>query len=419
MNATLASLFQTLEANHICYCVLRDYALLTSPNLPGDVDLLVDRDLLPRLCSTLAKQGFTQVTAQGYEPHYFFVRYLEHEDTWLKLDVVTEIAFGNRIFALQTDLAVTCLENRQQFGQLYKLSSENEIITLLLHCVLDKQAFKPSRQSQLQTLSAEVQESTYLTALLQKYWLTEMTWPQMKVLIEAGNWPALLTQRHAVASHIAKQDQLGTLFRKASRRILRKWNHIEGLFRPRVPSIALLAPDGAGKSTLASHLQTSFYLPVHPVYMGLYQKTDSGHAQRRIPGISLLGRLLTQWQRYFSARSHQAKGRLVIFDRYTYDALLSPSHQLNNLRRFRQWLLAHACPAPDLVVMLDAPGEILYSRKREHTPAKLEQQRQRYLELQSEIPQMIVIDAANSAIEVKKRVTSLIWDSFLNKLKGN
>jgi hypothetical protein len=37
-------------------------------------------------------------------------------------------------------------------------------------------------------------------------------------------------------------------------------------------------------------------------------------------------------------------------------------------------------PWPDAIAVLDAPGDVLYARKRENSPAVLEQQRQRYRE---------------------------------------
>ena len=152
--------------------------------------------------------------------------------------------------------------------------------------------------------------------------------------------------------------------------------------------------------------------------MGLYQKGPSA-ARRRIPGLGFVSQLITQWWRYLAARYHQAHGRLVIFDRYTFDALLPPPQRLSRLGRLRRWLLAHACPAPDLVLVLDAPGEVLYARKGEHSVAFLEQQRQRYLELQSYLPQTIVVDATRGAEEVRREATVAIWGRYINRLSRN
>jgi len=80
--------------------------------------------------------------------------------------------------------------------------------------------------------------------------------------------------------------------------------------------------------------------------------------------------------------------------------------------------LLAAAPKPDLVVFLDAPGELLYARKGEHSPEILEQQRQHYLGLREHIPQMVVVDATRDAEQVRRTVTALIWRSYAKHLRG-
>jgi thymidylate kinase len=77
-----------------------------------------------------------------------------------------------------------------------------------------------------------------------------------------------------------------------------------------------------------------------------------------------------------------------------------------NLRQ--RWLRATA-PIPDLVVLLDAPAQVLHQRKGEHTPDRLERMRSAYLGLREEFPQTIVVDATQDADTVRKTVIALIW----------
>lgn len=181
---------------------------------------------------------------------------------------------------------------------------------------------------------------------------------------------------------------------------------VAGPRRPHGMSVALLGPDGAGKSTLAAGIQQSFQVPVRVLYMGLGSDHQSGPAWTRRLGRA--GRLLTLWGRYLNARYYQAHGRLVIFDRYTYDALLTPSEGLNRIGRLSRWVRAHACPAPDLAVLLDVPGDVMYQRKGEHSPAHLEAERQRFLALRERIPQMVVVDATRVAETVRADVIDQI-----------
>jgi thymidylate kinase len=79
-------------------------------------------------------------------------------------------------------------------------------------------------------------------------------------------------------------------------------------------------------------------------------------------------------------------------------------------------LLAHACPAPDLVLVLDAPGEVLYARKGEHSADFLEQQRQQYIALRARLPEMIVVDATRDAERVRRDALAAIWRGYIAHL---
>jgi thymidylate kinase len=148
--------------------------------------------------------------------------------------------------------------------------------------------------------------------------------------------------------------------------------------------------------------------------MGLYQKRERVD-QKKIKGLGLAHKLGKQWQRYLLSRHYRACGKLVIFDRYSYDALLSSPKHLKLKSRIHRWLLAHCCPPPDLILFLDAPGELLYARKGEHNPVALENQRQQYLHLRSKLPQMVVVDATLGAESVQKEVTRLVWQQYMQQ----
>ncbi len=142
------------------------------------------------------------------------------------------------------------------------------------------------------------------------------------------------------------------------------------------------------------------------LYMGL--GADSQDSPGWLLRLGRVGRLLTIWGRYLNARYDQARGRLVIFDRYTYDALLTPSEGLTRFSRLSRWVRAHACPPPDLAVLLDVPGDVMYQRKGEHSPAHLEAERQRFLALRERIPRMVVVDATRAAETVRADVIEQI-----------
>jgi thymidylate kinase len=174
-------------------------------------------------------------------------------------------------------------------------------------------------------------------------------------------------------------------------------------------SVAVLGPDGAGKTTLIKDIQEAFILPVRPVYMGLTGGLLRYIAYLHVPGLVLLCRLLVFWCRYLRAQYHQTLGRLVLFDRYIYDAMVPHPGRLNWLRRASRWVDGHACPGPDLVLVLNAPGEVMYARKGEYTPEKLEEWRRYYLALQNRISQLEIVDAAREKDVVRIDAIDRIW----------
>ena len=199
----------------------------------------------------------------------------------------------------------------------------------------------------------------------------------------------------------------------------RKLNRWVTARSPRALKVALLAPDGAGKSTLVQGICKSYYFPVRSIYMGLYQKRRTNRGAAALPGAGFAARLFSLWKRCLVAQYHQARRRLVLFDRFAYDSLLSPQRQSSRVALWRRWILAHACPAPELVIVLDAPGEVLFARKGEHSAELLEWQRQQYLSLRRNLAQMVVVDATQNADQVRRNVISLIWDAHVKRQMGS
>ena len=173
--------------------------------------------------------------------------------------------------------------------------------------------------------------------------------------------------------------------------------------------VAIMGPDGAGKSTLIASLERSFPPPVHSIYMGLYQGEEGRPQQRpKVPGVALARNIARQQLRWLEGLRHRLRGALVVFDRYTYDSLLPTGRPISRLGRLRRGLLGHACPGPDLVVVLDAPAEVLFARKGEHDLELLDLHRRGLLELAERLPNGLVVDAGQDAEAVAADVIAAI-----------
>jgi thymidylate kinase len=76
--------------------------------------------------------------------------------------------------------------------------------------------------------------------------------------------------------------------------------------------------------------------------------------------------------------------------------------------RVHGFLLRRLYPRPDLVVYLDAPGEVLFQRKGEASPDWLEARRRQYLELREAVPHFVTVDAARPVEQVTHEVARII-----------
>ena len=435
MHPLLLRVFAEFERADIRYCVVRGYEELAALDDTGDVDILVQATQLHTLKNLLAQLQFVRLPRWGYDPHQFFVAYDETTDRWLKLDIVSEIVYGNPLPVFETQLADGCLTRRIHCGPTYVPAPEDELVTLLLHCLLDKGAFAPHRLQRIQALRQEVRDEALLNRLLRTCWSPDMTWVRLASMIDSEAWSALLSAARGITKQLQQQRRRSVLQRRMRGRILRKLDRVAGLVQPRSLTVALLAPDGGGKTTLATELVRRFFLPSRYIYMGTnidastvglpttrWLQTQSRQAAKPLRllarGLRFPNNVVEQWYRYGMSYYHMLRGRLVLFDRYMYDAP-GNNRRLSLKSRLRRWMLVAIAPEPNLVVFLDAPGAVLYARKGEHSPEILEQQRQHYLSLQQQLPQMVVVDATNTAEQVRRKVTALIWQWYAKRVCGD
>lgn len=215
-------------------------------------------------------------------------------------------------------------------------------------------------------------------------------------------------------------------------------------------TVALIGPDGAGKMTVARALPAALPMPVRYLYMGVSAESSNvllpttrlmrrakrivgaapdtagppSHAPRRrsrsflrrrladARSVLRLGnRLAEEWYRQWTAWRWQRGGAVVVFDRHffiDYHAYDVAGEARTWSQRAHGFVLGRLYPKPDLVIYLDAPGEVLLARKGEGTIDALERRRVEYRAVAAVVPDFVEVDATRSLEAVTAEVAEAI-----------
>lgn len=219
-------------------------------------------------------------------------------------------------------------------------------------------------------------------------------------------------------------------------------------------TVALVGPDGSGKTSVARALARRPDLDVVYLYMGVSAASSDHllpttrlaqavkHALGAPPdtagpppadperagspsadglraavaaargGLRLGNRLAEEWYRQAIAWWYGHQGHTVVFDRHffidyhAYDVAPRPGRSLG--RRAHGFVLSRLYPRPDLVIYLDAPPEVLLARKGEGTLEALERRRHDYRALEGVVPAFAVVDATEPFEAVVAEVAALV-----------
>lgn len=385
------------------------WALLRGSTGGGDVDVLVDAAHLSATAAVMTRCGLLPLPAYGRGTHTFFLGLDTATGSWVEFDVVTDLSFGRRT-EFRTAAAPACLARRRPADGAWVLNPDDEFWTLLLHCVLDKGGFADRHLSRMRVLVPSASWDSPLVRALPR----GVGRAALQAHRDAVCGPAPAPTGPSIARAWWRAEPVAVARAYGSAVALRLVERPLQARGRRGASVALLGPDGSGKSTLAAGLAGRFYFPVRTVYMGLWPRTETPTGPVHT-ALAIARRPLLVWARYLAALRHRATGRLVVFDRYVYDALLPPRGALIWLKRPYFALLAHCCPAPGLVVLLDSPGDVMHARSGEYDPAHLEAERAAYRRIAARLPRVARVDSNRPADLVLREVMSHVWRLYQDR----
>lgn len=417
------SLIKCLNEAEISYVVLRPSGLELGSKFQ-EIDILVDpseRKKFTELCRTvgfyesrpnatlLLKQVFYQYkngSIWAIDAHFSMVSkgyvYLDHQ---------------------------LLLDRRQYRDGGYYLSSEDELLHIAFHCILDKQHVPSKYVSLLEHYQSTRCDESYLKSHLEKF----DTYSCFSSFIR--DWKNF-RQKTPSSERLRIQTRRKLIWRRPVNVLRRFWmatfRRVRRLVGKRGVVVAMLGPDGVGKSTLTTGLQmrfNEFRLSSTTVYMGPWGHSilpvakvvrfigaPGSSSKLRIPFVSQF-----RWLIYLCVLSVEYVARIlfrvipacrshsVVFsDRYFYDVGAGYKKRVvRGCHGFRQ-LFCQLLLRPSLIVFLLASPQTIATRKDELNGSEAADFNHAYHRLAKRM-NMMIVDCDRPSQDVIESVVEDIW----------
>lgn len=425
----VTTLFRAWETAGVNYLILRNYEGL--PHFTtNDIDVLIESRHLRTAQASLLKaacdSGFHLHNRAEFATLAFF--FSDAENNQVHIDLFTDLKWRGFDFLCAADF----LERKVRRDSFWIPHPAHEAATNLLAYTIYtgkvKEKYKPSIMQGFRA------ESSLAEGLLEKtYGRALAKWIVQEGI--AGEWQALEAgTRKLRRALIARQAftnpvrTLGSFFAFVAR-LTRRFLRPPGLV------VAICGADGSGKSTvsekLIENLSTTFsaakgkHFHWKPPLFSARRSGRKGpatdpHGKPPRNGFLSLLYFAFHWLEFVIGSRIcflpiTFKGGLVLVDRYYYDFFVDQHRYRLNVPA---WLVrAGYCliKKPDLVLLLDAPAEVLQSRKQEVPFAETERQCQAYRELFKKLPNGTIISAAAPPEKVAFNATTTILEFMTDR----
>jgi thymidylate kinase len=411
--ALVLSALRALDAAGLGWVLLR--GPVAGEASSGDVDILVAEASNRRLDSLLAAAGFRRLPGTGAPvdaagARGFYIGYDDQRDEWAMLDLVTEVAFGRRL-EFPTAVAPDLLRRRRNVEGMALLDPDDAFWHLLLHSLLDKDVVPRQRYARLGDTAAQAHADGPLARLVDDLRPGGRSASAVIDLVKTADASAMAALAADLRAGWRRHDRRRVRRRALQSRLARVHVIREAPTEPTGLAVAIVGPDGAGKTTLADGLARSLPLPTEVLYMGVWRDPAWRpwlRFLRFLPGIRLAVRSARLAAGSLQCSYHRRRGRLVLLDRCTYDAALPA--ELDWRGKVTVAIARRMSRAPDAVLFLDAPAEVMYARKGEHDVGGLARDRDAYRRLVADHPHATVIDATLPAVQVRARAHRAVWE---------
>ena len=422
-------LFALLEANAIAYCVLGDSGRLPE-HVDSDLDLAVEAGRAAEVASLLARfaeaEGGALVQMLQHEPtgwYYVLAGHGANGRPWmLHPDICTDYWRQGRRFLDNATLLGGCRPALDDADRPKGFVEPAPAIDFLYYLIkkIDKRRLEPG---QADHLTRRWREDRAGAARLLPDFFAPADVELIRTAAESGNWALAAASFPALRKRLFGRRSLSPA---ALPRMLGRIAAPTGL------TVAVLGPDGSGKSSLLRRLASDLgpaFRRVETVHFRPRLGAGGGDGAGEAPvphgapprgsaaSAAKLGYYLADHWLGHAVRLLPARLRstLVLFDRHLADLLVDPRRYRYGGPALLARIAAQGAPQPDLWLILDVPPEVALRRKQELSWSEVERQRQAYRALAATLPNAHVIDASQQLKSVANAAERIVLDHLARR----
>lgn len=427
------ALLRKLSENCERYCVLAGYDDLPE-SFDTDIDFMVPAADFERIPEFVDEIG-TEVGAKLFQviPHEVSARalFLAAETgptvTLLQLDSCSDYRHFGKLWLRADEV----LEARRWHPRGFWIpAARHEFIYYLIKRV-NKRDFRNIHGVRISRLYGE--DPVGCSATLRRFW-SEQSTAELAEMAAAGSWDSLARSLLRYRSELRRRSTEG-LASKIKSRVQRVEHAWKRGTQPTGGWIAFIGPDGCGKSSiidaisreLAPAFQRVVRYHLRPKALPARTASDAPvtdpHGRPSRGALASAMKLLYLFADYWIGYPRKVwtatvRTKLVLFDRYFYDIVVDPKRVRYGGPRWLLRLLARIVPRPGMVMLLDAPPHVLWSRKQEVSYEEVVRQRQQFACIASATARTIVIDAAQPISEVVIQARSAVIDHLSRRTRN-
>ena len=423
----LAKVFETLDDAKIAYVVLHGYERFAE-SISSDVDIIIQPGVRPGGLVRLFHRNKDRIGAEVVRCAGGCIELARWGKTSSPRFLALDFATAAEVDGLHIMDGAEVLANRQRFKQFWVPPAAMEFGCYLARTIA-KGRLDAARTQRLTSLYQ--QDPKACDAQIMRFWLSPER-EQLTAAARSGDWAGVLNRQNDLRLGLRSTLMRRHPLRFALDKLQGLGQRLKRLAQPGGVNIAMLGPDGAGKSSVVDALGPALAavfsrtvcwgFAVSPGKM-LKRKITSTDQPHALPARSLPVSLIRAgfWFLYYTVgylyvHLTKARSTLVINDRHFVDILIDQ-------KRYRYggplWLLRliwRVIPKPELIVLLDAPPEVLQMRKQEVAFEVTARQRNEYLSLVKTLENGHIVDASQPLQRVIDDTAGLVLSHLAHRV---